>query len=261
MLTRLPQFAGSFYPEDPQILEGMINDYLEKATVEKNKSKPKALIVPHAGYIYSGPIAAYGYKAIHPFSYKTVILLGPSHNFYVEGFVASPFENWFTPLKETESLTLKDFSLLKNNNLIKESGEVHQLEHSLEVQLPFLQIVLKDFKIFPILVGEVDILKGAEILDYFLDKETLLIISSDLSHYLKYEEAIKQDKVTIDAILDLDLERFLEYGDACGKVPIALLIALAKKHNLKAKLLKASNSGETAGFKDQVVGYASIVFY
>jgi AmmeMemoRadiSam system protein B len=261
MYLRNPQFTGTFYPDNPQVLKKMIEGFLRQAIIPKLKVQPKALIVPHAGYIYSGPIAAYGYKAIHPFFYKTVILLGPSHNFYVEGFVASPFEKWFTPLKETESLTLKDFSLLKNNNLIKESGEVHQLEHSLEVQLPFLQIVLKDFTIFPILVGEVDILKGAEILDYFLDKETLLIISSDLSHYLKYEEAIKQDKVTIDAILDLDLERFLEYGDACGKVPIALLIALAKKHNLKAKLLKASNSGETAGFKDQVVGYASIVFY
>ncbi len=260
MSIRQPQFAGTFYPNDPEVLKGMIDNFLRQASVEKLKNKPKALIVPHAGYIYSGPIAAYGYKAISFFDYKRIILLGPSHNFSFYGIAVSPFSKWLTPLRETECLTLKDFPFLEKNKFIQESSEVHEPEHSLEVQLPFLQTIFKDFVIFPLIAGDLEAEEGKKILASILDEESLLVISSDLSHYLPFNEAQKQDKVTLDAILDLDLERFLNYGEACGKIPISFLIALAKEKNWLPKLLKAANSGETQGGKDQVVGYASVVF-
>ncbi len=260
MLIRQPSFSGIFYPDDPKVLKGMIDDFLRQASVPKLKNKPRALIVPHAGYIYSGPIAAYGYKAISFFDYKKIILLGPSHNFSFSGIVSSPFSKWLTPLRETECLTLKDFPFLEENKFIQESSEIHELEHSLEVELPFLQTIFKDFIIFPLIAGDLEAEEGKKILASILDEESLLVVSSDLSHYLPFNEALKQDKVTLDAILDLDLERFLDYGEACGKIPISFLISLAKEKNWLPKLLKAANSGETQGGKDQVVGYASVVF-
>ena len=260
MLIRQPLFSGSFYPDDPKILKEMIDNFLHQASAPKLKNKPKALIVPHAGYIYSGPIAAYGYKAVSFFDYKKIILLGPSHNFSFYGIAVSPFLKWLTPLKETDCLTLKDFPFLKESKFIQESLEIHEPEHSLEVQLPFLQTIFKDFVIFPLIVGDLEVEEGKKILTSILDEESLLVVSSDLSHYLPFNEALKQDKVTLDAILDLDLERFLNYGEACGKIPISFLIALAKEKNWFPKLLKAANSGETQGGRDQVVGYASVVF-
>lgn len=262
MDIRLPQFSGTFYPEEAEVLQKMVRSFLHQAVVEKLKKKPKALIVPHAGYIYSGQIAAYGYKVIAEFSYQKIVLLGPSHNFYFEGIAVAPFKKWLTPLGEINALTLDDFPNLKKERFIKESAEIHQPEHSLEVQLPFIQEIYKDkeYYIFPLLSGEIDTFEGKRILDLILDEETLLIISSDLSHYLSFEDALKQDKVTIDSILDLDLERFIEYGEACGKTPIAILINLAKEKKWSAKLLKSANSGETEGGKEQVVGYTSIVF-
>lgn len=262
MLTRLPQFAGTFYSEEPEILRKMIKGFLSQASIEKLKKKPKAIIVPHAGLIYSGPIAAYGYKAIANFNYQTIVLLGPSHNFFFKGMVSSPFKKWLTPLGEISSLTIDDFPILKENKIIKEAIEVHQLEHSLEVQIPFIQEIFdkKNFEIFPLLTGEIDYLQGKEIIDLILDENTLLIISSDLSHYLSFEDALKQDKVTIDAILNLDIDRFLEFGEACGKNPITILLLIAKEKGWTVKLLKSANSGETQGGREQVVGYASIVF-
>ncbi|HPC31189.1 MAG TPA: AmmeMemoRadiSam system protein B, partial [Candidatus Paceibacterota bacterium] len=194
------------------------------------------------------------------FDYKKIILLGPSHNFSFSGIVSSPFSKWLTPLRETECLTLKDFPFLEENKFIQESSEIHELEHSLEVELPFLQTIFKDFVIFPLIAGDLEAEEGKKILASILDEESLLVVSSDLSHYLPFNEALKQDKVTLDAILDLDLERFLDYGEACGKIPISFLISLAKEKNWLPKLLKAANSGETQGGKDQVVGYASVVF-
>ncbi len=261
-MIRLPQFAGFFYPEENGVLKEMINSFLEKASIEKLNKKPKAIIVPHAGYIYSGPIAAYSYKAISNFKYKKIILLGPSHNFYFKGFASSPFLKWLTPLGELNSLTLNDFPLISKNNLIFDSEEIHLKEHSLEVQLPFLQIIYNkdNYFIFPLLTGEIDFNEGKEVIGSLLNNETLLIVSSDLSHYLPFKEAQKQDKVTADAIFDLDLDRFMIYGDACGKIPLSILISLAKEKNWQPNLLKLSNSGETAGGKDRVVGYLSMVF-
>lgn len=262
MGVRYSQFAGTFYPDEQLALKKMIDGYLHQATVEKLKSQPKALIVPHAGYVYSGPVAAYAFKLIENCSYEKIFLLGPSHHFSFDNLVSCAKGYWQTPLGEVEQLSKSDFPKLKPKKEIIESSEIHEQEHSLEVQLPFLQTVLKDFKIFSLLVGNViDYKRISDILMSIYDEKTLLLISSDLSHYLPYNEAKMIDKVTIDAILANDIKRFNEYGNACGKTSIEILLNISNKKQWKSKLLCAMNSGETSGDKKQVVGYTSIAFY
>ena len=299
MFIRSPQFAGTFYPDNPQILKEMIEDFLHQATVEKLKVQPKALIVPHAGYIYSAQVAAYGFKILEDklfrakrekrfcraerdrflfrakrekrfcrsaswrrgrFLYKKIILLGPSHHFSFQGLASSPSGYWGTPLGKIECLGKKDLKKLEKTKEIIESSEIHEPEHCLEVEIPFLQVILKEFKIVPFLTGELNIKTIAKVLESLVDEGTLILVSSDLSHYYPYKEAQKLDKVTIDAILDNDSKRLEEFGEACGKIDIEILIEIAKKKKWQPKLLKALNSGDITGEKSQVVGYASIVY-
>jgi len=260
MYLRSPQFAGTFYPDNPQILKEMIEDFLHQATVEKLKVQPKALIVPHAGYIYSAQVAAYGFKILEDKLYKKIILLGPSHHFSFQGLASSPSGYWGTPLGKIECLGKKDLKKLEKTKEIIESSEIHEPEHCLEVEIPFLQVILKEFKIVPFLTGELNIKTIAKVLESLVDEGTLILVSSDLSHYYPYKEAQKLDKVTIDAILDNDSKRLEEFGEACGKIDIEILIEIAKKKKWQPKLLKALNSGDITGEKSQVVGYASIVY-
>jgi len=260
MYLRNPQFAGTFYPDNPQILKEMIEDFLHQATVEKLKVQPKALIVPHAGYVYSGPVAAYGFKVLDNQRYKKIILLGPSHHFSFQGLASSSSGYWETPLGKIACLGKEDFKKLKKTKEIIESSEIHGPEHCLEVEIPFLQVVLKEFKIIPFLTGELNIKTMAKVLESLADDETLILVSSDLSHYYSYEEAQKLDKVTIDAILDNDVKRFNDFGEACGKTGIEILLEIVKNKHWQPRLLKALNSGDITGEKSQVVGYASIVF-
>ncbi|NMB92026.1 MAG: AmmeMemoRadiSam system protein B [Parcubacteria group bacterium] len=261
MYLRLPQFAGTFYPDNPQVLQKMIEDFLLQATVERFKVQPRALIVPHAGYIYSGAVAAYGFKILENYHYEKIVLLGPSHHFSFDGLALSPQGIWETPLGKIEALGKEDLKNLKSNKEIIESLEIHEPEHCLEVELPYLQVVLKNFKIISFLTGEINLKQTADIIDTLLDETTLLIISSDLSHYHSYHEAQQLDKVTIDAILDNDIKRLEEYGEACGKTAIEILIEIAQKEKWQSKLLRALNSGDVTGDKGQVVGYASIGYY
>jgi len=262
MEIRHPIVSGSFYPNDPDILKQQIKGFLDNATVEKHQLSIRALIVPHAGYVYSGSVAAYAFKLIENCSYKKIFLLGPSHHFSFDNLVSCAKGYWQTPLGKVEQLSKGDFSKLKNKKEIIESSEIHQPEHSLEVQLPFLQTVLNDFQIFPLLTSNIiDYKKIGDILLSIYDERTLFLISSDLSHYLPYNEAKMIDKVTIDAILANDIKRFNKYGNACGKTSIEILLNIAHKKQWKSKLLCAMNSGETSGDKSQVVGYASIAFY
>jgi len=261
MYIRYPIVAGTFYPANPQELEKMVRGFLHQATVEKFSIQPKALIVPHAGYVYSGPVAAYGFKALENQNYKKIILLGPSHHFSFQGLTSSPSGYWETPLGKIECLGKENFKELKKTKEIIESSEIHEPEHCLEVEIPFLQTVLKEFKIVSFLTGELNIKTIAKVLEHLVDEGTLILVSSDLSHYYSYEEAQKLDTVTIDAILDNDSKRLEEYGEACGKTGIDILLEIAKNKHWQPKLLKASNSGDTAGDKSQVVGYASIVFF
>lgn len=259
ILVRKPQFAGLFYPEEAQVLRQMIEEFLNRAVFKKPKKNPKALIAPHAGYLYSGPVAAYAYKTIKGLNFEKIILLGPSHHFAFNGLLAADFKIWQTPLGELESLTIDSLPIFKKE--ISSSSEIHLTEHCLEVQLPFLQVVINKPKILPLLTSQNEIKKSVKILDKIIDPNTLLIVSSDLSHYYPYQTAQQLDKVTIDAILDQDLSRFKEYGEACGKKAIEILLALSKVKKWEPNLLCYLNSGDTSGDKNQVVGYTSIVFY
>ncbi len=243
---RIPIHAGSFYPASKSELAFMINKFLSEAKVKKLKGKLTALIVPHAGYIYSGPTAAFAYNVLRKASSKKIILLGPSHYHYIKGAYSFSLP-WQTPLGLLK-VNQADFLVVKKD-----------VEHSLEVQAPFLQTVLANFEFTPIMYGEIspDALAGALLP---LEKDTVIIASSDLSHFFKYTETKQIDAVTINAILDLDFDEFMRIGDACGKIGIAALILLAKKNKWKVVLLDYRNSGDTAGSKDEVVGYVSIAF-
>lgn len=241
-------YAGSFYPKSEKELSKMIKGFLVKAKSQKKlKGKLRALIVPHAGYIYSGSVAANAYSFLEKEKSKNIILFGPTHHAYFEG-IFSFSGYWITPLGKIK-VTSADLPILKNDN-----------EHSLEVQLPFLQTVLENFSFTPIIYGEIQPEELADIINSEMKKESVLIASSDLSHYLSYELAKKIDKETINAVLELNLEKFIDVGDACGKIGISALIILAKKNKWKAHLLMYKNSGDTAGDKKGVVGYAAIAF-
>lgn len=271
LLVRPSAVAGTFYPEDPEELKKTIQGFLSKVAARKKQKNLKALILPHAGYIYSGQIAAYGYKAIKPDTFNKVILLGPSHHFAFKGLAAAPESFWETPLGKVKVIGKDKFAKLKGEENIIESIEFHRPEHCLEVQLPFLQMTLNNFELFPLLIGEIDTNIAVDILMSIIDKKTLLIVSSDLSHYMPYSQAKIADKVTVDSILKNDIKQFNEYGNACGKKPIEILLEVAKRKKWNSKLLCAMNSKETVGGiclpqkndqdESQVVGYASIMFY
>jgi len=244
--VRFSVHAGSFYPADKEALSLMIEKFLSEAPIKKLGGKLAALIVPHAGYIYSGLTAAFGYNSLKIAAPKKIVLIGPSHYHYIKGAYSFSLP-WQTPLGELK-VNRADFPIIKKD-----------VEHSLEVQAPFLQTVLANFEFTPIMYGEIssDALAGSISAH---TKDSVIIASSDLSHFFKYGEAKQIDAVTINAILDLDFEEFMRAGDACGKIGVGALILLAKKNKWKPILLDYRNSGDTAGNKDEVVGYASIAF-
>ncbi len=249
--VRVPAVAGMFYPSDPDELRMQIGGFLAEAESHKGSS-PKAVIVPHAGTVYSGPIAASAYALIQPEGIERVVLIGPSHHVFFHGMAASSAELWRTPLGD---VPLERFDSIPVNDA------AHELEHSLEIQLPFLQIVLGDFQLIPTVVGDAAKEEVAEVLDLLWGgPETLIVISSDLSHYESYERACEKDRATSQAIVDLD-PRGLEPDNACGLVPVSGLLHLARQKGLRAELLDLRNSGDTAGPKDQVVGYGAYAFY
>jgi len=269
-MIRSPYVSGIFYPEDPILLKKEIDFYFSKINYSNNRinnQNIQALIVPHAGYQYSGEVASYGFKLIASKKIEKVILIGPSHHFNFSKLCFSPFSYFQTPLGKIPSLTLEDINKLNINlnNIAFESSEIHQIEHCLEVELPFLQRVIKNpFKIIPILVSEINIkfLKEyVNLLDKLLQEKTILIVSSDLSHYLPYEKAVFYDKRTISFILEKDEEKLLKEGEACGLNALYLFLKLAKKRNLNACLLKYLNSGDITKDFSKVVGYTSIAFY
>jgi len=256
--VRKPAVAGLFYPSSADELQTLVNQYLKKIK-PSTEPAPKAIIVPHAGYIYSGAIAASVYARLSPNSIKRVILLGPSHRVPLSGLAASSMTSFATPLgnipvdKEAidELLTLPQVSVFE---------PAHSKEHCLEVQLPFLQTVLDEFTLIPLVVGEATPEQVGEVLEKLWGgKETLIVISSDLSHYHDYETAQQMDKLTSKAIEKLRSEE-ISYKQACGYFPIQGLLHVARKLGMQAKTIDLRNSGDTAGPKNQVVGYGAYVF-
>jgi AmmeMemoRadiSam system protein B len=253
--------AGLFYPSAPAMLADTVRACLDGAARPAVPSpRPKALIVPHAGYVYSGPIAAGAYVrlsdargAIH-----RVVILGPTHRVAVRGLALPSARAFATPLGSVE-VDREAVALLAGLPQVVESGAAHALEHSLEVQLPFLQAVLGAFRIVPLAVGDASTREVAEVLDRLWGgPETLVVVSSDLSHYHPYAEARAIDRASAERILALDGS--LDHDEACGATPINGLLLCARRRGLVPELIDLRNSGDTAGDRTRVVGYASFAF-
>lgn len=255
---RSPAVAGLFYPADAWQLQQDVRHLLAKASAYD--LKPKALIVPHAGYIYSGAVAAAAYVNLSAVAatIQRVVLLGPAHRIAVRGLALPGVDAFDTPLGSVK-LDMDLVNAIARLPQVVVNKEAHALEHSLEVQLPFLQSVLGEFTLLPLTVGMATAEEVAEVLNnVWGGQETLIVISSDLSHYLPYATAQRVDSGTVQSILQL--RQSIEHEHACGSIPINGLIMAAQKHHLTPYLLDLRNSGDTAGSRDQVVGYAAIVF-
>lgn len=257
--VRNPAVAGLFYPDDPQALRGMVANYLASATA--SDSVPKAIIAPHAGYIYSGPIAASAYALLQPARGRItrVILLGPAHRVGFHGLALSSADYFLTPLGRiaVDQEAVDKISRLPQVHVM---DGAHAQEHSLEVQLPFLQQALGEFTLVPLVVGQAGPEEVAEVLELLWGgPETLIVISSDLSHYHDYRTARELDRATSQAIEQLRPEA-IEYDHACGRDPVNGLLRVARRLGLKARTVDLRNSGDTAGSHDRVVGYGAYSF-
>lgn len=257
--VRQTAVAGTFYPDDPETLKMTVETFLQHA--EKTSVSPKAIIAPHAGYVYSGPIAANAYVSLlaRKDEIKRVVLLGPAHRVYVKGLALSSATSFATPLGKVK-LDLESLQRLKQLPSVSVVDEAHAQEHSLEVHLPFLQSTLKDFILVPIVVGDVTTKEVTQVLELLWGGgETLIVISSDLSHYHDYKTATQIDKNTSDAIQAMRLD---EIGpkEACGCRPMHGLLNIARQRGMRVDLLDLRNSGDTAGTRDRVVGYGSYAF-
>ncbi|KPK39032.1 MAG: dioxygenase [Gammaproteobacteria bacterium SG8_47] len=257
---RAPAVAGMFYPAQAQELRRMVRGYLSEAHPEG--PAPKAIIAPHAGYIYSGPVAASAYARLQGArsAIERVVLLGPSHRVAFAGLAAPSAEYFATPLGnvpvDTEAL-----DSISDLPQVVRLDQAHALEHSLEVHLPFLQETLEHFSLVPLVVGDASPDEVDEVLERLWGgPETLIVVSSDLSHYHDYASAQRMDEATSRAIERLEPEA-IDYEDACGRNPVNGLLHLAKKLGLHAHTIDLRNSGDTAGPRDQVVGYGAYVFH
>lgn len=256
---RQPAVAGMFYPEDARELTLMVAKFL--SGVKVNGDSVKAIIAPHAGYIYSGPIAASAYAHLSDCAgtIERVVLLGPAHRVNLRGLAVSSAQSFATPLGKVyvdteavqEVLTLPQVTV---------SDEAHAPEHSLEVHLPFLQSICPGFRIVPLVVGQTTADDVAEVLETLWGgPETVIVISSDLSHFYDYATAHTLDAATAEAIEALNPQA-LRYDSACGQVAIQGLLKVARKKGLHAHTVDLRNSGDTAGPRSRVVGYGAFVF-
>lgn len=252
--------AGQFYPAEERVLRMQVADLIAKAVPLEQVSSPKAVIVPHAGYLYSGAVAASAYHALAGLRdrVRRVVLLGPTHRMPVRGFAIPAAQAFDTPLGEVP-VSRADWLALQARDDVSVDDLPHAFEHCLEVQLPFLQTVFDRFSLVPILVGDASDESVAEVLEALWGgPETLIVISSDLSHYLPYRQAQWIDRSTVEQMLAL--RPGIQHEQACGATPVNGLLLAARRHLLQPQLLDLRNSGDTAGDRSRVVGYASIAF-
>jgi AmmeMemoRadiSam system protein B len=258
--VKTPAVAGMFYPADPAELQDMLKGFLA-ATHPDSEQRPMALVAPHAGYQYSGPIAAAAYATLAPWAdqIRRVVVLAPSHHVPFTGIAASSADSFQTPL----GLIPVDRAAVQQ---LDGDPAVHTLdlafaqEHALEVQLPFLQTVLQDFQLIPLIVGEARSDDVSRVIESLLRDDTLIVVSSDLSHYLDYQSCRQKDQRTSTAIEHLDPEAIGPY-EACGHHPLNGLLQSARQHGWQARILDLRNSGDTSGDKSQVVGYGAYEFH
>ncbi len=250
--------AGMFYPGNPAELARDVDIML--AGTDPQPLRPKALIAPHAGYVYSGAVAASAYILLRPVAHeiRRVVLLGPTHRVAVRGLALPGTTGFDTPLG-TVAIDADAVRQIAGLPQVTTSARVHEQEHSLEVHLPFLQTVLPDFKLLPLAVGMASPEEVAEVLEILWGgDETLIVISSDLSHFLPYDLARETDSETARTILAL--RQPVSHEQACGGTPVNGLILAARHHHLTAHLLDLRNSGDTAGGRERVVGYGAFAF-
>jgi len=262
-MVRSPAVAGLFYPAEPADLAHEVSTLLARSDRDgaRGKPLPKAIIAPHAGYIYSGPTAAAIYARLAPARRQItrVVLLGPVHRVPVRGLALPAAQTFATPLGmiPLDTAAIERIATLPQ---VTVSAAAHAPEHSLEVHLPFLQTVLEKFTLVPLAVGDATAAEVAEVLDALWGgAETLIVVSSDLSHYLNYPDAQALDRATAQAILDLRTD--ISHEQACGGTPISGLLLAAHRHGLQPELLDLRNSGDTAGDRRRVVGYGAFAFY
>jgi len=260
--VRQPAVAGMFYPAAASELARDVGALLERAeSAARGKPVPKAIIAPHAGYVYSGAVAATAYARLAPARgvVTRVVLLGPVHRVPVRGLALPGAAALATPLGNIP-VDADGVETLSTLPQISVSPAAHALEHSLEVHLPFLQTVLEKFSVVPLAVGEATADEIAQVLDALWGgAETLIVVSSDLSHYLGYGEAQASDRATAQAILDLRTD--ISHEQACGGTPVNGLMLAARRRSLTPQLLDLRNSGDTAGDRRRVVGYGAFAFY
>lgn len=260
-IIRPPAVAGSFYPQNPEQLRLQVEQFLANACSEKIDTL-KALIVPHAGYLFSGSTAAEAYVLLNHLKkqFNRVVILGPAHRVWLKG-MAIPQSDWFaTPLGNIE-LDKVALNKLGKHPQVNYSDQAHQFEHSIEVQLPFIQQTLEKIKLIPIVVGDLEtseVLKAIE--SFWKDPNTLLIISTDLSHFKNDADARKIDCETSRLIEQYDYQS-INPEMACGSTPLKGLLKLAKITSKRIKRLKLTNSGNTNNDKDRVVGYGAYAIY
>ncbi len=265
--------SGTFYPGNSRTLTKDIEKYLDNAVFDAVEGEIVGVISPHAGYMYSGPIAAYGYKAISHTTYDTVIVIAPSHRMYFEGAAILEKGSYRTPLGTVDIDEELAAEIVRKDRVVIPNIEAHKGEHSLEVQLPFLQVVLKGFKIVPLIIGTqtVDVCEKLSACLYETIKDRnrsiLVVGSTDLSHYHPYLSAVELDNVVVKHLSDFDIKGMsddfnMNKFEACGAGPMITTMMLSKKLGAtSSKVLKYANSGDVSGDKSSVVGYVSCVFY
>ena len=271
--VREPAVSGMFYPDNPTKLRKDIEDYLKCATIPDLEDNIIGIISPHAGYMYSGQVAAYGFKMIVKRPYDTVILIGPSHKVYFDGVALWDRGSFETPLGRVDIDEDIARGMVRIGGIIKANRDTHKEEHSLEVQLPFLQSVLDDFKIIPLVMGiqtTSACRKLAQSLSYVLQNSTkkfLIVCSTDLSHYYPDTKAKKLDSIIVGHLDTFNIPGMIEdietgKTEACGAGPIIVTMMLSETLGADhGKVLKYAHSGDVSGDKSGVVGYVSAMFY
>ncbi len=266
-----PNVSGQFYSANPGRLAAHIDHFFSQADISPTDKDVLILIAPHAGYVYSGGVAAYGYKALSRKPYRTIVVLSPSHQYPFDGVSIWKDGAFRTPLGDIP--VDGDFAtkLLEQNEDFISAPQAFEGEHAVEVHLPFLQKTFKDFKIVPVIFGQ----PGKKLCEAFADsldamigdrQDVLVVVSSDMSHYHNDKTARDMDRKTIQAIENLALDEFWTKTSSrelemCGCHPVMSALFLARKRGLKPEVLKYANSGDVSGDKSRVVGYSSIMFY
>jgi hypothetical protein len=259
--VRQPAVAGQFYPASPDRLRREIEGHIAQASLPEGVDGVRAVIAPHAGTIYSGPTAGYAFKALQALPGKswTIFLLGPAHRVLVNGVALGNYSAFRTPLGDAPVAVDCVVDMLQRSSLYTRASGAHTSEHCLEVEIPFLQVALSDFRLVPLLFGRVDPRTVADDLVEHVTEDDLIVVSSDLSHFYSYDAAQRLDKGLLEALLEGD-ENGVLGGEACGRAPVVTLMEIAERKGWQPHLLDYRTSGDTAGDRSRVVGYASVAY-